>query len=379
MLRELGEPQLLTLTLVLRGPAAAQNVNASIRVAREVMETLGLPPDRQQTVAFLIRNQFQLSQTAFRRDTGDPDIIRKVATLFSTEDELKMLCLLTVADASAAGAAALTPWKSEIVWRLFVDVYNQLTMAYGDDIIDQSETVIATLHAHRPPALSAAELGAFLEGLPRRYLTLFDAETIYEHVELCRDVGPDDVRMALKHKAGRWELTVAAIDKPYLFSNICGVLSYMDFDILRGHALTSLTSVVIDVVQFMERSEAPQEARLRSLLSDVVGGRVDVNALVREKEQAAPSKAGERQAPVIYFDNDSSQRYTVLELLAEDSPGLLYRISRSLSAYGCNVELVLIATEGHKAVDVFHLKKNDGKLSDSDQLALTEELERALR
>jgi [protein-PII] uridylyltransferase len=86
----------------------------------------------------------------------------------------------------------------------------------------------------------------------------------------------------------------------------------------------------------------------------------------------------EESTPVIYFDNDSSQRYTILELLAGDSPGLLYRVSRALSSYGCSVELVLIATEGHRAVDVFHLKKAEGKLSDSDQLALTEELERTL-
>ena len=69
----------------------------------------------------------------------------------------------------------------------------------------------------------------------------------------------------------------------------------------------------------------------------------------------------------------------MLELVAEDSTGLLYRISRALSGYGCSVELVLISTEGRKAVDVFHLKKGDAKLTDSDQLSLTEKLEEALR
>ena len=35
-----------------------------------------------------------------------------------------------------------------------------------------------------------------------------------------------------------------------------------------------------------------------------------------------------RRTPVIYFDNEYSQRYTVLELVADDAPGLLHRVSR---------------------------------------------------
>ena len=65
--------------------------------------------------------------------------------------------------------------------------------------------------------------------------------------------------------------------------------------------------------------------------------------------------------------------------MADDSPGLLHRVSRAISAYGCNVELVLISTEGSRAIDVFHLRRGEGKLSDPDQLALTEALERALQ
>ena len=85
-----------------------------------------------------------------------------------------------------------------------------------------------------------------------------------------------------------------------------------------------------------------------------------------------------RAAPVIYFDSDSSNRYTVLEVVTDDAPGLLHRVSQVISRHGCAVDLVLISTEGHKAVDVFHMRKGTSKLTDSDQLALTEDLERML-
>ena len=83
-------------------------------------------------------------------------------------------------------------------------------------------------------------------------------------------------------------------------------------------------------------------------------------------------------SPVLYFDNDSSPRYTILELVTDDAPGLLHRISRVISEHGCAVDLVLISTEGRRAIDVFHLRKGDAKLGEADELALTEAFERML-
>jgi UTP:GlnB (protein PII) uridylyltransferase len=58
--------------------------------------------------------------------------------------------------------------------------------------------------------------------------------------------------------------------------------------------------------------------------------------------------------------------------------GLLYRISRVISLNGCDVDLVLISTEGHRAIDVFHITKAGRKLSDTEQLELTAALQRML-
>jgi [protein-PII] uridylyltransferase len=100
--------------------------------------------------------------------------------------------------------------------------------------------------------------------------------------------------------------------------------------------------------------------------------------MLKEKARSAPAPDAGRTAPVIYFDNESSPRYTILELVADDTPGLLHRISRLISRHGCVVDLVLISTEGRRAIDVFHMRQGDAKLTDSDELALTEDFERML-
>jgi [protein-PII] uridylyltransferase len=83
-------------------------------------------------------------------------------------------------------------------------------------------------------------------------------------------------------------------------------------------------------------------------------------------------------SPIVRADGAASQKYTVVEVIASDEPGLLYRISRAIAEHGCDIDLVLIATEGEKAIDVFHLTRARGKLSADDERSLTVHLQRLL-
>ncbi|HEX4347148.1 MAG TPA: ACT domain-containing protein [Vicinamibacterales bacterium] len=366
LLSEIRSPELLVAARLFRdAPAAAAR--------------LSLPPSSQQIVDFLVKNDEQMGRVAFRRDAEDPDVVRSFAALVSSEETLKMLAILTLANLGAMSPELLTPWKEELLWRLYVDAYNEITMAYGDQVIEDDQAAVAAVHAGLPSDISAAEITAFLGGLPRRYLTLFEPETIYEHARLARDITQDDVHFFLKKKGDFWELTVVTLDKPFLFSNICGVLAYFGMNILRGYALTSHSTLVLDVFQFTDKggffARQDSQAQFNARLADVVAGRVDITERLAGGEK---TRASRRTAPVIYFDNEHSRQYTILELVVDDQPGLLHKISRVVSRHGLSVELVLISTEGDKAIDVFHLKKGEDKLADSDQLALTEDLERAL-
>ena len=115
-------------------------------------------------------------------------------------------------------------------------------------------------------------------------------------MRLWRDIGPDDVHFFLNRKADVWELTVVTLDKPYLFSNICGVLSYCDLDILRGHALTSRERagpgrVPVHRSQGMPGSSASSTRSCRTSWPDAL----DITALLQEKERQAPRRTPDRR------------------------------------------------------------------------------------
>jgi [protein-PII] uridylyltransferase len=389
LLDDLPHPELLVLSLLFHDVGKwrdEDHAEESVRMAREMMGRLQLADQAVALVEFLIRHHTRMSLIAFRRDTEDPEIVRQLADLVGIEERLKMLCLLTLVDVEAVSPDTLTPWREELLWRLYVDTYNRLTLGYADERIAHHESGLRALVAGRPADISAAEITRFAEGLPRRYLQLFPADEIYRHVQLSRGMRPDDVHADLKRKGSLWELTVATLDKPALFSNICGALSSFGMDITRGQAMTNPNGLVLDVFQFTDQERFLElnpagKDHLVGALTAAISGRVDVAERLRAREASVlyRRRAGVTSTPaVIHADNQSSRRYTILDLVADNALGLLHRVSGAISRHGCDVDLVLISTEGQKAIDVFHITRGGAKLPDEAIAALTADIHRML-
>jgi len=386
ILQEIHEPELLTISLLFHDVGKwrdTEHTQESVRLAQTALDRLDLPAQSRQTVEFLIRNHLQMSRAAFRRDLDDPHVIKQFGDFIGSEERLKLLTLLTFADVGAVSPGTLTPWKEELLWRLYVHAYNRLTLGYADDLLQKDPAGLAVVVAGRPEDITEAELAQFLKGLPRRYLTLFGLGSIYRHVRLARGIHQDEVHAVLERHDDVWELSLVTLDKPYLFSNICGVLAYFGMDIHRGQAMTTDDGLVLDVFQFSDeegflRHNPSATSEITTLLEGAVAGTVDVPTLLRGKERSVVYRSRRQGAPVVRFDNEHSRKYTVIELIAADAPGLLHRVSRVISGRGCDVDLVLIATEGKKAVDVLHITRQGKKLTEADQLSLREELERTL-
>jgi [protein-PII] uridylyltransferase len=386
LLKEAHAPELLTLALLFHDVGKwreADHAQESLRLAQGMLDRLELGDESRMTVEFLIREHLQMSQVAFRRDSEDPHVIAGFADLVGTEENLKLLTLLTFVDIGAVSPDTLTPWKEDVLWRVYVDTYNRLTLGYGDELVERDPAALSVLVSGRPSDITEPELLRFLEGLPRRYLSSFGLGAVYRHVRLARGIGPDEVHTFLEKHDDVWEITIVTLDKPFLFSNISGVLSYFGMDIHRGQAMTTPDGMVLDVFQFTDEESFLEQNPTASvdicrMLEDAVAGRVDVRALLRGRLKSVLHRRRKRAPAIVHGDNQHSRKYTVLEIVADDEPGLLHRISRAVSGEGCDVHLVLIATEGKRAIDVLHVTKEGAKVSDEDLSALSRRLEQVL-
>jgi [protein-PII] uridylyltransferase len=70
------------------------------------------------------------------------------------------------------------------------------------------------------------------------------------------------------------------------------------------------------------------------------------------------------------FDDAASTHSTLLQVVAQDTPGLLRALALTLAQQGCNIEVALVDTEGEMAIDVFYVTLAGAKLDTEEQAAL---------
>ena len=354
------------------GKSAADegHVDASLRVAEGAMERIGMPESDREMVRFLIGMHLALSSTLHARDLEDPAAIEALAHRMGTVERLKALTLLTYADISAVNPGTMTPWRRSQLWRLYMLTYNELTRELASERIVLGDA-------------GSPERAAFLEGFPTRYLRTHDSESVGRHLALEKTAQSAGLAIDLEKPDSAYLLTLVTQDRPGLFSSIAGTLSSFGMNILKAEAFANRRGTILDTFTFADPNRTlelnPSEAqRLKLTLERVLAGKTDVGQLLRNRPKAAlPSKSA-RFAPTMSFDSESSASATLIQIVAEDRPGLLYDLSSAMSRENCNIEVVLIDTEAHKAIDVFYVTSGGAKLDDARRERLEKRLREAL-
>ena len=95
----------------------------------------------------------------------------------------------------------------------------------------------------------------------------------------------------------------------------------------------------------------------------------------RRSRRAAPRRVVETRIDV---DHLASSHSTLLQIVTQDTPGLLRTAALALSAFGCSIEVALIDTEGEMAIDVFYITRGGQKLTPSEAEDLLVELRQAI-
>ena len=386
LLEELEQPGLLYLALLLHDSGKAlpgNHVEGSLQFVESCADRLDLDPADRETVRFLVGSHLEMSAAA-RRDVFDPANVKAFAEKVGVPERLKMLCLLTYADIKAVNPEAMTAWKADNLFQLYIAAANYLSRSADERVhTDHNDSTLAHLRSLAPVA--GKKINQFLEGLPQRYLRIHGVSDVLAHAEMAAQAGQDSVQISLKQVRHWYELTLITSDRPFLFASISGALAAWGMNIVKANAFSNGAGVVVDTFFFTDRFRTlelnlQEWERLKQSVAGAVTGKTDVARMLQDRlrsEKAGATKV--KIATQIEFDDACSPHSTLVQIITQDRPGLLYKMCSQVSRQGCNIEIALIETEGQMAIDVLYLTANGTKLSATKQealgAALREELE----
>ena len=152
---------------------------------------------------------------------------------------------------------------------------------------------------------------------------------------------------------GVTELTILAIDHPWLLSIIAGACASAGANIVDAQIYTTTDGRALDTIAISREYDRDEdEGRRATRIGEMK---------LRLPEVVARRAAGRGKArpfvvePEVIINNQWSDRYTVIEVSGLDRPGLLYELTTAISKLNLNIASAHVATFGERARDVFYV------------------------
>jgi [protein-PII] uridylyltransferase len=363
-------------------------------LAVSIARRLGVEEEDVRRVDFLVRQHLVMGQMSQRRDLEDMGMIADFGALCGDEENLRELYLLTFCDLASVAPDNLTSWKETLLAELYTRTLGFLRR--GPDLLSAERAEIVERRQKRAARMLGEEadgvaLAKLFEGFPSRYFAENTGRRIAAHMQLIRARRTQGTSSLIdvthQTRLGISEMVLVALDTPGLLAEVAGVLYANRIEVVDAAIYSR------DVTSPEERAEALDVFRVRdgmgqavtdetrwkkvrADLESVLSGRVAVETLVAARPRGDSVVAW--RTPVVptelKIDNGVSRDFTVVEVITEDRPGLLYAITRTLSAQGLDIHRSKIATEANRAIDVFYVR--DGR---SGQKIVAEERTASLR
>ncbi|MDQ2686396.1 MAG: HD domain-containing protein [Armatimonadota bacterium] len=346
--------------------------------AAQICERLGWDAERTSKVVWLVRRHLLMAETSRLRDLALDETIRDFLKHVPDMDALNMLYLLTYADTQAVGEGIWTDVKGKFLGELYHRTEAVLAApadaerapgapppaASLPNVARQRERIRRGLTKHDlPPDI----IHEHTRNLPAQYLLNTPVEEMYVHIAMInrlRETFQPIVDFRSEYGADYTELTLCAFDdpKPGLLAKITGVLYACDVNVHVAQVFTREASVriALDTLWVDYRGKplsSGKKAELQDALRRVLLGEQGVGQLLQQRKK--PLK--EQTIYTATIDDASSERFSLLDVSAPDERGVLYRLTRAISALDWTIHAARLSVSGSRARDAFYITDVDGR------------------
>jgi [protein-PII] uridylyltransferase len=337
---------------------------AGARVARTLCPRFGLTPAETETVVWLVRHHLLMSETAQMRDLSDYKTITDFAEVVQSPERLRLLLILTVVDIRAVGPGVWNGWKGQLLRTLFAETEPHLTG--GHTSISRAGRIEAAKQefAVAMKGWSKKKTDAYFKRHYDNYWYTVDTAhqvldaNLLDRAAKAKEQIAFDIRM--DKFASITELTVYVPDHPRLLALLTGACAAGGASIAGAKIFTTTDGMALDTLLIpREFEEAEDEERrldrIVALMRQAFAGEIKLREAVARVSQPKGRIKAFTVEPQVIVSNETSNRFTVIEIAGLDRLGLLFKLTDSLFRLNLNIASAQVTTFGERAVDVFYV------------------------
>ncbi|MFQ6021173.1 MAG: [protein-PII] uridylyltransferase [Acidiferrobacterales bacterium] len=333
-------------------------------------------------VRWLVRHHLVMSWTAQRHDIHDPEVVLEFARQVGNQERLDNLYLLTVADIRGTSPKVWNAWKG----RLLSELYSAATRIFRrgfatplDLKAQTSELRNEALSILQPKDLSQGLVENYWRQLDDVYFLRYGAESLAWHAETIASASAADfpiVATRYNPEIGGSEFLIYTPDREYLFVVQTAGFDRMNLSIVDARIHTTRNGFALNTFVVLDYSgEAVRDPkvladlrqRMREQLLSPRQGRDARTAHLSRQLKHFPIETK------VNFSSSVNGQQTIMEVIAQDRPGLLYQVALTLQHCRVNLVTAKVSTYGERAEDIFFITDLEKRpLTDRQQLACLE-------
>jgi [protein-PII] uridylyltransferase len=336
---------------------------AGAKVARRLCPRFGFNNADTELVAWLIQEHLTMSTVAQSRDLTDRKTIENFAAVVQSVEHMKLLTILTTADIKGVGPGVWNGWKAQLLRTLYYETEPVLTGGFSE--VDRARRLAMAQAEFRAAFTEWAEpeLNAYLGRHYPAYWLKVDLERKIRHARFMRASEQAGEKLAINvgfdEARGVTELTILAVDHPWLLSIIAGACASAGANIVDAQIYTTTDGRALDTIAITreydrDEDEGRRATRIGEMIEDVLEGKLRLPEVVARRASRGKVRPFVVE-PEVTVNNQWSDRFTVIEVSGLDRPGLLYDLTTAISKLNLNIGSAHVATFGERARDVFYV------------------------